>query len=169
MRSGATTLWVADHHLLADPHLGAQGICWKAPKARPSSWWASSRRSPKAAISARPTASSSRCPTGPGGSIASRPASTRPTPGPRTARAGPPATSTATRTWRPLARSSAASRREQGGYVFSSAEVAIQAAKSLGAGTHAAGQHRRPQGNAQGPQGRPADCGNRAEERREAD
>ena len=54
---------------------------------------------------------------------------------------------------------------EQGGYVFTSAEAAVKAAKSLGQELKLAGRRRRPQGDAQGPQGRPAGRGDRAEER----
>ena len=53
---------------------------------------------------------------------------------------------------------------EQGGYIFSTADAAIQAAKSLGEDSRCR-QHRRPQSDAQGPQRRPAGRGDRTEER----
>jgi hypothetical protein len=94
MRSGATTVWVATT-TSCRPIPRPSAICWKAPRARPLSSSAFSRRSPRAVTPARPTASSSRCPMEHGKYIAFPLACMRPTPGPRMEQGGRHAASTA--------------------------------------------------------------------------
>ena len=108
-QSGYTTLWIADHHLLQThtcalkelmdgegKELGLVGV-FETNSAGPEP-----RQPQLLPLSPDRTVA--------GGSSASRPAWPRPTPGAKTARGGPPATSTACRTWRPSPRPTAASK-----------------------------------------------------------
>ena len=109
-RSGYTTLWVADHHLLQTHTCRLEGISGQpgGQGTRPDRRLRDQSR--KAGTPPNPTAFSFPCPMAAGGSSASPPASPRPTPGTRTAKDGPPATSTTSPTWPPPPSCAAASR-----------------------------------------------------------
>ena len=122
---------------------------------------------PKAGTPATPTASSFPCPTAAGGSSASRPASRRPTPGARTARGGPPATSTAGRTWQTAAKTRGGMEDpDKAGYTFKTPDDAVQVAKVLGQTDITVDpMFEGRKTTAQAAQGRPPGHGDRAQER----
>ena len=131
MRSGFTTLWIADHHLLQTHTCALAKLMGEADLKLVGYFKTNLRRQESGLTQLLPL---SRCPTGPGRSTASRPASPRPRPGPRTATAGPPATSTARRTCPPPPRPTAAwkTRTRKAQFVFNEAARALEAAEALG-------------------------------------
>jgi len=141
MRSGATTLWVAGPSSAPDPHLRAQRTARK-PGRKGLKLVGVFKTLSEGRDLGTPIASSSRCPTGPGESIASHPASTKPRPGVRTARAGPPATSTATRILATACTLLGGVEREQGGYVFPRPRRRRPGRRESGQETQVAGRHR---------------------------